>query len=407
MILIVNSMKKILATFGIVTTLALGSVAGAQVASFEPRVLPDQAADIAGERVQIRQRGNVVEANFPWKGESGITVRKNLGGASVAEIAKGRRNTSLVAEQVNFGDGGFKIDFILNEKPATNVFCYEIGGAENYDFFYQPALTQQEIDNGAERPEDIVGSYAVYHKTLKNNQYQTGKLMHIPRPQVWEVNNKDNTTVWAELSYSEPNLCVTVDQTYLDNATYPVRVDPTFGYTSVGASTAAFTASDRGESSHSTAAPENGTLSSVSAYLKLNSTGSQGMIGAVWNVNGTSPDLVDNGSETLVTSTTGAWYTSSSFTGSIISGNNYHIGFISDYSGSQIVSYVYDTGTTEFRISQNVSSYPTVPDPASGGNSSRVISAYATYTATGEATTTTNTTISGDIIISGDITISN
>src|SRR3990167_2334161 len=34
-------------------------------------------------------------------------------------------------------DGGFEIEVILKEKPATNVFDFAIDGAENLNFFYQ------------------------------------------------------------------------------------------------------------------------------------------------------------------------------------------------------------------------------------------------------------------------------
>src|SRR3990167_7306272 len=67
-------------------------------------------------------------------------------------------------------DGGFEVEIVLKEKPATNVFDFAIDGAENLDFFFQPPLTQAEIDEGASRPENVVGSYAVYHKTKANHR---------------------------------------------------------------------------------------------------------------------------------------------------------------------------------------------------------------------------------------------
>src|SRR3990167_3247413 len=134
-------------------------------------------------------------------------------------------------------DGGVEIEIILNEKPSTNVFDFTIDGAENLDFFYQPALTQAEIDEGAERPENVVGSYAVYHKTKENHRvgstnYATGKAFHIFRPKA--VDN-DGNEVWAELSYADDVLSVIVPEKFLETAIYPVVVDPTLGYTSIGA----------------------------------------------------------------------------------------------------------------------------------------------------------------------------
>lgn len=195
---------------------------------------------VAGYEVKAEQVGDVVEATLPWKDQPGITVAYDMGEPSLTERFTDKRTEQVVMEKVDFGDGGFKIDVLLSEKPSTNKFCYQIEGAENYDFFYQPPLTREEIAEGASRPPEIEGSYAVYHKTLKNHvigqeNYATGKVMHIPRPQVWEV-GKEDQKVWADLSYDAGQLCVTAPQGFLDSATYPVRIDPTFGYTGVGGS---------------------------------------------------------------------------------------------------------------------------------------------------------------------------
>lgn len=169
---------------------------------------------VAHERVEAKQIGNVVETTLTWKGENGLKVKYDMGEPTLAEKVTDKRKQQVITETVTDFDGGFKIDIILDKKPDTNVFCYTIEGAENYDFFYQTPLTQQEIDEGSEQPDNIIGSYAVYHKTLRNHEvgktnYETGKVMHIPRPQVWEVNDKENTTIWADLSYNEGQLCVT------------------------------------------------------------------------------------------------------------------------------------------------------------------------------------------------------
>jgi hypothetical protein len=259
-------------------------------------VAPIERTEVVGEeRIISKQVGNVVETELPWKSESGIKVKYDMGVASAEERVRDKRNKQVITELVDFGDGGFKVDVILDKKPKSNLFCYEIEGHENYDLFYQPEITDAEAEasrftgvdvNGnpdtrtleeikrSIRPENMVGSYAVYHKTLKNNQYETGKVMHIPRPMVWEVDDKEGTTEWATLSFNEDtgNLCVTVDDDYLQKATYPVRVDPTFGYTSVGASSQTFYSEGSTESpSYYTASQftltEDGTVNETNAYI--------------------------------------------------------------------------------------------------------------------------------------------
>jgi len=261
-------MKKTIATLGIAGTLIGGGIDASSL-----REAPIEKIEmVASERLEVKQRGNVVETKLPWKGEQGITVKYDMGEPTSKERLKDKRNKQVVTEVVDFGDGGFKVDVILDEKPNTNRFCYQIEGAENYDFFYQPELTEEQKKRGEYRSEDIVGSYAVYHKTLKNNGYKTGKVMHIPRPQVWEVND-ESTKEWAELSYTDGELCVTARQEFLDTATYPVRIDPTFGYTTQGASTAQIAGT-------TTLNPvgilgtlsESGDITSISAYLKYRTT---------------------------------------------------------------------------------------------------------------------------------------
>ena len=134
---------------------------------------------------------------------------------------------------------GFEFEIILRERPASNVVEMAIE-AEGLKFYYQPELTQEEIDEGAYRPEEVVGSYAVYHATCGQmhkkedaEKYQTGKAFHIYRPKVYDANGN---WIWGELNIDAEAgiLSITVDQQWLNNAVYPVRVDPTFGYTEVG-----------------------------------------------------------------------------------------------------------------------------------------------------------------------------
>ena len=74
--------------------------------------------------------------------------------------------------------------------------------SKGLDFFYQPPLTQKEIDEGAFRPENVVGSYAVYASEQKTNYvggklYRTGKVGHIFRPKIID---SAGTEVWGKLN---------------------------------------------------------------------------------------------------------------------------------------------------------------------------------------------------------------
>lgn len=144
------------------------------------------------------------------------------------------------AEQME--DGGVEFEFTLNQKPDGNVFVFPIE-TRNLTFNYQPELTDEEKAQGCERPENVVGSYAVYHAwrvpvhptEASAEKYRTCKAFHIYRPRVTDADGK---SVWATLQVDAEHgtLTVTVDQDFLDTAAYPVVVDPTFGYTTMGGS---------------------------------------------------------------------------------------------------------------------------------------------------------------------------
>ena len=228
-------MKKTLVTLGILF-FGSSSIAVGQAVTFDPRVLPDQAHDIAGERVEVIQRGNEVRATLPWKGENGLVVKYDMGEPTPTERVKGRRDKEVVTEVIN---DSFKIDFLLNKKPKTNVFCQQFEGYEDYDFVKIQPLTEEEKQQGIVKNPDAIGSYDIRHKTLRNYEtsgynYGYGQFGQIDFPSVWEVGNKEATIQRAEdITFDSENgeLCVYVQQDFLDKATYPVRVDPTIGYT--------------------------------------------------------------------------------------------------------------------------------------------------------------------------------
>lgn len=172
-----------------------------------------------------------------WSGEVKMGVKYNdIQATGVEDTTDGKIKWKGVKEELHaypldakegMEDGGFEIEVVLNEKPTKNTFDFTIDGAENLDFFYQPALTQSEIDEGAERPPEVIGSYAVYHKTKANHKtgstnYATGKAYHIYRPKAIDANG--NWT-WVELSYDEKLgiMHYIIPVSWLEAATYPVK----------------------------------------------------------------------------------------------------------------------------------------------------------------------------------------
>jgi len=139
-------------------------------------------------------------------------------------------------------EGGLEYEVILHEKPPVNSLTFSIQG-KGLDLFYQPPLTPEEIAEGAERPERVVGSYAAYHKTragdwsqLGGRNYRAGKAFHLYRPRVVDASGD---MIWADLHIDEQAgiLTTTIDKQWLKKAVYPVSTGTTnFGYETKGSS---------------------------------------------------------------------------------------------------------------------------------------------------------------------------
>jgi hypothetical protein len=97
-------------------------------------------------------------------------------------------------------------------------------GAEGFDFFRQPDFVDDPF---------LKGSYAVYKKETVAGE-GTGKLCHIHRPEIIDGRGR---RVWGDLSVAGNRLCITIPEWWLNEATYPVIVDPTIGTTTVGSQT--------------------------------------------------------------------------------------------------------------------------------------------------------------------------
>lgn len=374
--------KKVAASIGVTGALAVG---GIDAAVLNEQPIEKQDITVASETVTLEQKGNIVEAKMPWKGQPGLTVKYDMGEPTAEEALKDKRNKSVVTEKVDFqGSEGFKIDIILEEKPDTNVFCYYIEGWEHYDFSHQPALTEDEIAEGAVRPEEIIGSYAIYHKTLKDHRvgginYETGKFGHIPFPYVWELNDESTKQRAEDLTFNDGNLCVKVSEKFLAEAEYPVRVDPTFGYSLAGVSSVGGNSTIRGSIF---TASGSGTIAKWNIYMHNLGAATIPMKAGIYgsstsNFVGESVYRTDLGNFTQP-----RWMEfNASGTASFIDATNYILVSYSGF-GSQSASnppVYYDT-VTDAGVEQSLS-FTAFPDPATFTGVDR---RYSIYVQTGD-----------------------
>ena len=324
-----------------------------------------------------------------WDNEINFSIRAQEDPNAIVEIDK--EKIKYIADKYEIHlydkpdtseDGGVELEWVLKEKPASNILTATIQ-TKGLNFFYQP-LTQEEINDGTLRPENVEGSYAVYHATkggmndVAGMEYKTGKAFHIYRPKVIDANGVET---WGDLNIDEQNglLTVTIDQTWLETALYPVIVDPTFGYTSIGVSTSATIGSGVVVACQATSI-EAGDITSMTAHRKvLSGTADEGM--AIYSDSSAVPDskiAEDSGNVTV--DTTYGWDTVN-ISASIVA-TDYHLA--TWVNGDS--NYKYDAGASGQQSSKSLQTFETWPNPFSrSGNLARIVSIYATYTAAGAA----------------------
>jgi hypothetical protein len=92
-------------------------------------------------------------------------------------------------------DEALEWEIEFSSQPPVSSFSLGIDFSPGLRFCYQGELTQEEIDHGAVRPDEVVGSYAVYWDKM-NNQYKAGKFCHIYRPKLTDDNGD---WVWVDI----------------------------------------------------------------------------------------------------------------------------------------------------------------------------------------------------------------
>lgn len=300
-------------------------------------------------------------------------------------------------------DGGMEINIDLASEPASNVFNFAISGADDLDFFYQAPLWQEAglqaptadctdtdcllPDGQTHRPDNIVGSYAVYYKDHANHiegqtNYATGKAFQVFRPLVTDANG---STTWADLSYDDQGtLTVTAPQAFLDNAAYPVIVDPTFGYTTIGATKVQDSnqAIDLGSLVSSHAASTGDTVTQYQIYSDNNNDGNDSVdVTAYSIVAGTFSSRLSAGTTLSITSATAQWWLTGVLSQSLSSGTTYGPAFGNLLVSGSFIDLYRDTGSGN---QGDIETTAIGAQPATWSHASftaSMYSVYSTYTA--------------------------
>ena len=299
--------------------------------------------------------------------------------------------------------GGLEFEVVLKAKPPTNVFSLPIL-VQNLTFLYQPPLTEEynptdcivwtethvlaKDNREFWRAENVVGSYAVYHATRTNvhktradaEKYKAGKAFHIYRP---KLTDSDGKIAWADLNIDEINgiLTITVPQDFLDSAKYPVTMDPTFGYTSIGA-TSDYTGANRLFGSWFTAPSDVYQAESITKYTREHN----GQSGHHWKgllvLRSDKTIIADGVTDPGELPTTIDWVTVTYSTKpTLAAGVDYAICAVGEYAMDD--RYDSEAGKGLF---DGTNSYASPTDPTDGSWYGYKISIYATYTTGGGVT---------------------
>lgn len=275
---------------------------------------------------------------------------------------------------------GFEFNITLSKKPAGSSFKVNIESG-GWDWYYQPPLDQElnvsqytfvnatHALNGTEvlvhRPENVVGSYAVY---ANSNYSGTGKVFHLYRPLLID---KNGARSWGNVNVTGGVLTVSGDASWLNNAVYPVVVDPTFGYTDKGG-TGSTPEAGRTYTTVATLG-EAGDITKMTLYYTT-STNAKAYVG-IYDDSGAAPNnLLGQSAEETFTHVFDNWR-DFTITEAGLAAANYWLAFMFDTTAGSI--YYDATGTTKYKNG----AYPTMPDPfgTPTGTVTRKYSIYATY----------------------------
>ncbi len=282
-------------------------------------------------------------------------------------------------------DGAYEFEVVLKEKPASNIVELSINVPKGLVFYYQPPLTPEEIADGCERPENVVGSYAVYHESQSGDQtkrggknYRTGKAFHIYRPEIIDSVGKK---VYGDLKIDTliQRMFITIPQDFLDSAAYPITVDPTFGYTTAGSSYYTGTGIFGGRY---VSPAESGTIESISTYMRNSKLFDFNVSyeAAVYSDSSGNPD--DKLAETSIASKMyykASWHEGAALSCDFTASTAYWLMI----QGSHEYLMYYDTGTSsDKRAYTSGGTFGSWPDPFSGTVADgTILSIYVTYTA--------------------------
>lgn len=190
-------------------------------------------------------------------------------------------------------------EIILKERPVEDYIKLKVDYSDNLDFYYQDTLENdwnnmsglqklhpklEDFLSAGSRDENIIGGYVGYIKLKKNGKYKTGRFFSIDRYTLIDsVGN--NTSGPLYLDEVNKEIVINMDSAWLDNASYPVVLGPTIGYSTAGSSNYGSNTTKVGTLFTSPASAGNTTF----YHIAINAAGSStGLKQSIYNTSGGS-----------------------------------------------------------------------------------------------------------------------
>lgn len=353
-----------------------------------------------------------------WDNSVNFSIRAEEDPTATTAVEDGKIKYKSKKHEVHMYEldaDNFEFEWVFDKKPDSNVLTATIQ-TKGLVFYPQPALTQEEIDAGWYRPEDIIDSIAVHHDSKRNNvMYETddsqytqaeideliaqcyakyekgkfyeldqdiksGKAFHIKRVVFIDGDgNKHWGTQEVDVDNGLYKAIIPLD-VYNDKKTNwkGARLDPTFGVDpeSPGASYG----NGFGKTTYTEAVlSEDGDLTQLSVYIDWNFSGSGTFNTAIYSdSSGANSKLA---TATAISKSNGVAWEDTPISYSATAGTFWLAE--SDGSGSANYRWYYDTGVSG--DSDSDTTYTILPSTASlsGTLTNYLWSIYATYTASG------------------------
>ncbi len=226
-------------------------------------------------------------------------------------------------------DHSLEWEIILDSPTTITTYRFPVK-LQNLIAFYQPELSKEELAEGHSRPDSIIGSYAIYRTTGE-------KLLHIPRPRAFDA---DGSSVWCDLRI-DSFFTVTVPADYLAEARFPIRIDPSFGYSNAGASSLAV-ASIRcyanGNVNYRYTAAANQRVDSFRVHLRTLTGNSDTVDVALYSYNNGIQNRLDTAVWVYTASATASWVSSGPIAQLLTNGTTYTLA-TNHHEGTPRISY--------------------------------------------------------------------